>query len=94
LVTIGIDSGGQIFAKSQVTDYLLRGEDLSQFNLLRFFVDTYDIDFDKREKAAANIQVDDDSKRKPGRPRNPRVHYLQDHPKYRQKCRVIRSKNH
>jgi hypothetical protein len=103
-VTLDIDSVGQIFAKCQVTDYICRGEALASYNMLDFFVDTYEADISRaeRDQNTGNNDDDDDSEgsdmddlgRKPGRPRHDRVRYLTHHPKAKQKQRVLRSRGH
>ena len=106
-VTLDVNSMGQIFAKCQVTDYRCRGEHLASYNMLDFFVNTYEEDIQRNncrqldaedddgdDGSENNSDDDEDLARKPGRPRNRRIPYLNHHPKARQKQRVIRSRNH
>jgi hypothetical protein len=44
VLTLDIDSHGKIYAKSQVIDYIARGDELSDLNMLDYFVDTYEAD--------------------------------------------------
>ncbi|KAK7016117.1 hypothetical protein R3P38DRAFT_2786484 [Favolaschia claudopus] len=83
IVTLGVDSTGQLFAKCQVTDYLARGDELSGYNLVDFFVDTYEVEFSQKDRlsgdASATTESEDhsetpigDEKRRPGRPKGVR----------------------
>ena len=73
-------------------------------NILDFFVNTYEADIDKRsrqqQKAAASVTDDQTDlmrgpKRHRGlRPLHERVRYLESHPKYNSKYRIIRSQHH
>ena len=78
--------------KSQVIDYQSRGSELQDYNLLDFFVDTYETEITKldREKELSA----EDVYRGPGRPRNTRVRYLSTHPKAASFHRIIRSRGH
>ncbi len=37
-----LDNQGRLYAKSQITDYVFRGDELSDFNVVRFFTDTWE----------------------------------------------------
>lgn len=89
-VTIVVDDNSQLAIQCQVTDYRLRGEELSNYNVIRFFSDTYEESMRRtnRRHAAATAQ----SVR--GRPANQRVAYLAPHPQSSTVCRVIRSPHH
>ena len=95
-VTLDVNSSGGVFAKSQLTDYSYRGEELADFNFLDFFVDTYEIEIpkDERSKPAHVSATDGDEHRGPGRPRNTRIKYLSLHPKAKTAQRILRSYGH
>lgn len=78
--------------KSQVVDYRYRGVELEDYNVLDFFVETYETEITKADREAELF--DGDAKRGPGRPRNPRVRYLTGHPKSGSVHRIIRSPGH
>jgi hypothetical protein len=78
---------GRVFAKSQIIDYVCRGELLAQYNVLRFFVETYDENIKTRnENVESTTSLPefecDGQKRRRGRPRHVRVRYLEGHPKF------------
>ena len=93
-MTLDIDSHGRIFAKCQVTDYRCRGDGLSGYNLLQFFVDTYKTDIETRDRKDDEDDIDRDTYRGPGCPCNDRICYLDEHPKAKRQCRVLRSRGH
>lgn len=96
MVNLGLASNGQIFAKCQVTDYCCRGDALSSYNVLDFFVDTYEGDIDQRDRAAEELGDSEDvTFPRRVRPRNNHIRYLENqHPKFRQKQRILRSHGH
>ena len=75
-----------------MTDYICRAEKLLGYNLLDYFTDTYE-ETEKNEDDDLD-SGDGDRDRKPGRPKNQQVQYLDQHPKRRSACRVIRSRDH
>ena len=81
-----------MIVKSQVVDYQHRGTELENYNILDFFVDTYETEITKADREAELFA--EDARRGPGRPRNPRVRYLTSHPKSGTVQRVIRSPGH
>jgi len=95
-VTLDVDGSGVVFAKSQLTDYLHRGEELADFNFLDFLVDTYEIEIPKheRDKPPHVPATDGDERHGPGRPRNTRIRYLSLHPKAKTAQRILRSHGH
>jgi len=95
-VTLDVDNSGVLFAKSQLTDYSHRGEEVAGVNFLDFFVDTYetDIPVGERDKPTKELARDGDEHRGPGRPRNTRIRYLPLHPKANSVQRILRSLNH
>jgi len=95
MVTLGTNSAGKIYTKSQVTDYVCRGEDLKTFNMLRFFVNTWEDDVRKEGRQPESLDSDmTDQHRRPGRRPNQRVPHLSDHPNHSKKVRVMRSSGH
>ncbi|PPQ74787.1 hypothetical protein CVT24_003726 [Panaeolus cyanescens] len=108
-LTMDFNSVGMMFAKSQVTDYRLRGDPLESYNIIQFFTNTYETRRKKnRTRNLVNLHQEDadtddagtsDAEEhsesiKAGRPMNERVPYLDEHPKAETKWRVIRSKGH
>ena len=91
-ITLELSGSGQLIVKSQVTDYQCRGTELEDYNVLDFFVDTYETEITKADREMDLSE--DDARRGPGRPRNPRVRYLTTHPKSGTIHRVIRSLGH
>ncbi len=85
---------GRIYAKSQVSDYMLRGDELQSHSLYQFMQDTYETDLSPAERAAPPADENDDSERRPGRPRHLRSRYLPSHPCYQSKQRVFRANGH
>jgi hypothetical protein len=87
-----MSSQGTVCAKSQVIDYRARGVELESYNVVSFYMDTYE------RKILPGDQFEDEDERltsvKRGRPRNDRVRYLSDHPKAKTVLRIIRSKVH
>jgi hypothetical protein len=93
LVTLQSDSAGKLPKKRQVVDYSLQGNKLANFSMLRFFVETYEVDYSASKStqtsnsgAHAGNEVDDDSGHpQRGRQRNPHVYYLKKHPLFKSK---------
>ena len=81
-----------MIAKSQVVDYQCRGTELDGYNLLDFFVETYEAEVTKADREAELL--DEEVRRGPGRPRHPRVRYLNTHPKSASIHRIIRARGH
>ena len=81
-----------MIVKSQVVDYQFRGTELGGYNVLDFFVDTYEAHITKVDHEAE--LVDEEAHRGPGRPRHPRIRYLNTHPKSENVHRIIRAQGH
>jgi hypothetical protein len=80
---------GRLSIRDQLADYMFRGEGLESYSVLEFFADTYDDQLqDASVHDAEPVAV------RAGRPRSWRVPYLPDHPKSRNRVRVIRSAGH
>lgn len=75
---------GSITVKDQLNEYMFRGEEIGEMNLLSFVLDTYD---------AKAEQGDDADLRRGGRPLNRRVLYRQGFTKSG-RCRVFRTTGH
>jgi len=54
MLILDVDSSGHLVPKNQVTDYQYRGEELEHYNLLQYFVDTYETDIYKDEVESAD----------------------------------------
>jgi hypothetical protein len=75
---------GAVTLKDQLHEYMFRGEEIGEMNLLTFVLNKYD---------AKAEQLNDTDLRTGGRPSNPRVHYRQGFTKT-SRCRVFRSPGH
>ncbi|KAF8195697.1 hypothetical protein K438DRAFT_1968205 [Mycena galopus ATCC 62051] len=93
LVTLAVNPAGGIITKCQISDYSARGDELSSYNIIDFFVDTYEVDIAKEVDTEIQ-EVNVDGHRRPGRPKNARVRYQPPHPAWRKKERVVRSRGH
>ena len=91
VITLELSSSGQVIVKSQALDYQLRGSGLQDYNILDFFVGTYETEITKSDRERESFE---DNYRGPGRPRNERVRYLSNHPKSSTFHRIIRSHGH
>ena len=91
--TLRLDGDGVIYADSQVQDYCLRGAELENYNVLDYFVDTYEED---RKKINVDRQSVGDNRaiELRGRPSQPRSEYGPSHPRYARKVRVVRADSH
>ncbi len=93
-VTLEVSSNGTIYAKSQVTDYVLRNNAFSDLSLFDFTRHTYE----KQLKGADTVELEDDELRddrpRRGRKRNMRGRYHDEHPCAKTKIRVRRSAGH
>ena len=99
IVMLDLNSTGQLFAKSQVTDYMCREDGLTNYNMLNFFVDTYEEDiphYTRHSDGSSNSSnSDDDRATAPqGWPCHDHFPYLSMHPKAKQKQRVKRYWGH
>jgi hypothetical protein len=92
-LVLDVNSSGAVFAKSQVTDYALRGDGLSEYNVLEFFTDTYEEPVPRQQRRTL-IKTSSIARIARGRPRNDRVPYQREHPKYGLVQRVMRSFGH
>ncbi len=92
-MTLDVSSEGRIYAKSQVTDYVLRGDTLSDCSLFEFVKNTYDGQLRPQDNAASTDEGRDKNPRR-GRPRNARARYRYPHPCATTKIRVQRTAGH
>ena len=76
--------------KSQLDDFIYRGHDLQDYNVLRFVVDTYE---EKTSQAPTSDSTNED-RRGPGRPQHKRIPYLASHSRHNNATRVIRAAGH
>ncbi|KAF8816193.1 hypothetical protein BYT27DRAFT_7248501 [Phlegmacium glaucopus] len=91
---IAMDAG-VITLKDQLHEYMYRGQEVSDMNLLTFLLETYDGKGAKEDDRGENddiVSVDDDLTR-PGRRRNRRVAYREGFNKTG-RCRVFRTEGH
>lgn len=91
VITLELSNSGRLTVKSQVIDYQHRGAELEDYNILDFFVETYETEITRADREADSFE---DDYRGRGRPRNTRVQYLVGHPKSGSVHRVIRSSGH
>lgn len=94
VLTLEVDGAGHLIAKSQVLDYQCRGHALQSYNMIDFFVDTYDQERKSSSRGADDTATTSSSSTNRGRPPNERVAYLATHPKGSKANRVIRSEGH
>ena len=92
MITLDLSSSGRVIVKSQVVSYRLRGSELQHYNLVDFFMDTYETEITKSDRE--QDLSGEDNHRGSGRPRNKCVRYLSDHPKAGSVHRIIRSHGH
>lgn len=81
--------GHGVEAKSQVADYVFRGELLEEYCVFDYFADTYEADVGRYTELPAG-----DQPRGPGRLRSERVRYQNLHPRHAKRLRVIRAPGH
>ena len=58
MITLDLDSSGKLYCRSQITDYIARGDELNDLNLIEFFVNTYEEDTTKKRSGSENEVVD------------------------------------
>jgi len=95
-VVIDFNSQGNLYAKSQVTDYVLRDQQLHEHNVLEYFTNTYERRMTRAERELLHTPEDDSTSSNPrrGRRPNPRAFYLPGHPKSESVTRIIRTAKH
>ncbi|CAK5281207.1 unnamed protein product [Mycena citricolor] len=79
-VTLQLNSAGRIFVKSQVIDYSQRGTELADYNMMDYFVDTYESDISSKERESGCQPTDEVTH--------------DTHPSHDQKQRIIRLVGH
>jgi len=97
IVILELDSTGRLFACSQVTDYMCRGDGLEDYNVLDFITETYDekIPPTRRKRSGNDANIDRDTNHSSrGRPANNRIPYKPNHPKHANVQRVVRGTGH
>ncbi|KAF8484113.1 hypothetical protein JB92DRAFT_3131919 [Gautieria morchelliformis] len=83
--------------KCQVIDYKLHGDELEEYNLIDFFVDTYDVEITSKDKERENrtaINEDQTDQRTRGRSLNIQSRYLIGHPKNTTRQWIVRCSGH
>ncbi|KAG9124525.1 hypothetical protein FRC07_011299, partial [Ceratobasidium sp. 392] len=105
-VILGFDHTGIMYKRSQIDDYVYRGTLASTYNVLDYFVDTYEeIASEKTRQREELQQVNDPSEcfsqnesvaetHAPGRPIHMRIKYKSEHPRSMTHVRVIRPHDH
>ncbi|THG93156.1 hypothetical protein EW026_g8002 [Hermanssonia centrifuga] len=107
MITLEINTDGQLHMKSQVVDYQYRGPELSTYNVHDFFTDTYETTLSMRTppcpRASSSTHVDDElidseddeaDQHRAGRDYNVRAKYQPPHPCAGSKQRVVRTPLH
>ncbi|KAG8700967.1 hypothetical protein FRC09_005642 [Ceratobasidium sp. 395] len=96
-VVLEFNDRGAIYKRSQVDDYIHRGTFASSYNMLDYFVDTYEQIARPQPQEFAASQ-DHQSSNPPGnaqgRPPHTRVPYMDSHPRSRTHVRVVRPDTH
>jgi hypothetical protein len=91
IVTLDVDSAGRLYAKSQVTDYRYRGNELAECNIRDYFLKTYEAPISPSDRDVETNQRRE-GRSWPGRPRNLRICYM--HPRSQTKIRIMRTQGH
>ncbi|SRR6266404_6349745 len=97
VVTIDVRQSGHLFARSQIQDYTLRGQELEVMCYYDFVLETYEDPKQETGKHWPHDNEDKEAKLKGkcrGRPRNTHSSYLMPHPKSESHCRVTRTTGH
>lgn len=94
-ITLTLDSKGQVSTKSQLQDYVCRGVELENRNLLSFLVDTYETEIDNSLQSKSSAATEQEPNPiKQGRKPNLRSRYTQEHPRHQNRQRIVRSAGH
>ena len=93
-VTLEADELGKLRPRNQVTDYMFRGIGLQDYNILDFFVNTYEVALKKEDTPLKTQLHSSGVHHKRGRPCHERVPYLFGHIKSQTRQRVIRGPGH
>ena len=94
IVQLDVDNNGFLFPKSQVVDYQMRGELLSNVSVFDFFTHTYDLRSTSASDSTEDGPISNTRSSNRGRPQHTRIFYLPSHPRAKTNCRVVRSDNH
>ena len=93
-----VNSQGVLYPKSQVIDYTARGDELEGYNVLSFFMDTYEAKITTKDQQEANLETTELGVETQtigrGRLRHQRVHFRANHPKSATVQRIIRGEKH
>ena len=98
-MTLDTDGREKLFTQCQVTDYRLCGEALADWNIIEYFINSYEANIDLKSKTINN-QLDDEeldldrAPRQRGWPHQECVQYLPSHPKSKQKHHIICTEGH
>jgi len=92
MITLLANTKGQLYACSQMQDYIFRGKEMELCSLLAFSIDTWEETF--TSESDQPLQTAEATQTKAGRPAHLHAQYLQPHPKCLTHCRVLRAQNH
>ncbi|CEL56332.1 hypothetical protein RSOLAG1IB_11903 [Rhizoctonia solani AG-1 IB] len=106
-VLLIFNNRGQLRPRSQIDDYIYRGEGASQYNVLDYFTGTYESRKLRKGTNSANINEDPlmesgplpsftqlSQGRRVGRPTHKRIEYLEQHPRHETHTRIVRPSEH
>ena len=94
-VTLLCNSKGELYANSQVQDYIFRGPEMERCSYLAFITDTWEERSSTSSNTTAHAAPSAESgSRRAGRPRHVRSQYTEGHPKRDTHRRVFRSQKH
>ncbi|KAF8673089.1 helicase family, partial [Rhizoctonia solani] len=105
-VLLVFNTNGQLRPRSQIDDYIYRAQEASHYNVLDYFVGTYETEKQSKKKTAYNLENEGDLiepqiqeylpglPRKVGRPLHNRLEYLPGHPRGEHWVRVVRPQEH
>ncbi|CUA71576.1 Structural maintenance of chromosomes protein 4 [Rhizoctonia solani] len=106
-VILQFNDAGKLHHRSQVEDYSMRGDEANNYNILDYFVGTYEQQIHKAmttalsnnesnadEDHASTVYDSSPHAKAQGRPRHQRLPYLPSHPRYSTHTRVVRALGH
>jgi len=96
-VTLEVQRDGSVVAKSQLTDYQHRGDELESLSLYEFIRDTYDAQITAADKDRFSLDVEPEphaDQQRRGRPLAARYQYTEGHPRRKTRMRRVRDGAH
>ena len=100
LIDLEFNRDGQLYVKSQLLDYQLRGDTFSDISVFNFFTNSYDSrkqNDDPNSNPEIEVHANSSPSRKrkrKGCPPNPKYRYKDNHPCSNSTLCVVRSDNH